>query len=109
MGNQTLQPIESGFHKARSVAPATARWSLFTEKVQGEGSRRSIQSKPRRNRGLSARMSGLPVASVAKVSQIVTLPRRLLTKFVGKIPRAKLDLILAAVDTVLGKPSVKER
>ena len=54
-------------------------------------------------------MSGLPVASVAKVSQIVTLPRRLLTKFVGKIPRAKLDLILAAVDTVLGKPSVKER
>jgi mRNA-degrading endonuclease toxin of MazEF toxin-antitoxin module len=54
-------------------------------------------------------MSGLPIDSVAKVSQIVTLPRCLLTKFVGELPRAKLNLILAGVDTILGKPSVKER
>jgi mRNA interferase MazF len=58
---------------------------------------------------LSARMSGLPIDSVAKASQIATLPRCLLTKSVGEIPRAKLNLILAEVDTVLGKPAVKER
>jgi hypothetical protein len=40
---------------------------------------------------------------VANVSQIVTLDRELLKELACKLPRAKLELILAGVDVVLGK------
>lgn len=52
---------------------------------------------------LTARMSGLPRDSVANVSLIVALDRELLTERVGKLPRPKLDLVLAGVDVVLGR------
>jgi mRNA interferase MazF len=52
---------------------------------------------------LPARLTGLPKDSVANVSQIITLDRSLLTETVGKLPRAKLELILAGVDVVLGR------
>ena len=52
---------------------------------------------------LSVAMTGLPRDSVANVSQIVTLDRAELEERVGKIPRAKLDLILAGIDIVLGR------
>ena len=52
---------------------------------------------------LSVAMTGLPRDSVANVSQIVTLDRAELEELVGKIPRAKLDLILAGIDIVLGR------
>ena len=55
------------------------------------------------NVSLSPRLTGLPRDSVANVSQIVTLDRVLLTELVSKLPRAKLDLILAGIDGVLGK------
>ena len=55
------------------------------------------------NVSLSARLTGLPKDSVANVSQIVTLDRDLLTERVGKLPRAKLELIFAGIDTVLGR------
>ena len=55
------------------------------------------------NVSLSARLTGLPKDSVANVSQIVTVDRELLTERVGKLPRAKLELILAGIDVVLGK------
>lgn len=55
------------------------------------------------NVALSPRLTGLPWDSVANVSQIVTLDRELITELVGKLPRAKLELILAGVDVVLGK------
>ncbi len=55
------------------------------------------------NVALSARLTGLPKDSVANVSQIVTVDRDLLTKRVGKLPRAKLELILAGIDVVFGK------
>lgn len=55
------------------------------------------------NVSLSRRNTGLPKDSVANVSQIVALDRDLLTERVGKLPRAKLELILAGIDVVLGK------
>jgi mRNA interferase MazF len=52
---------------------------------------------------LTARMTGLPRDSVANVSQIVTVDRAILTERVGKLNAAKLELILAGVDVVLGR------
>ncbi len=52
---------------------------------------------------LAARASGLPKDSVANATQLVTLDRSLLTERVGKLSRAKLDLVLAAVDVALGR------
>lgn len=52
---------------------------------------------------LGARATGLPKDSVANVSQLVTVDRAVLTERVGKLPRAKLDVILAGIDVVLGR------
>jgi mRNA interferase MazF len=52
---------------------------------------------------LSTRLTGLPKDSVANVSQIVTLDKTLLTERVGKLPRAKLQLVLSGIDVVLGR------
>jgi mRNA interferase MazF len=52
---------------------------------------------------LPARLTALPKDSVANVSQIVTLDKGILTERVGKLPRKKLDLILAGIDIVLGR------
>jgi len=52
---------------------------------------------------LSTRLTGLPKDSVANVSQIVTLDKALLTERVGKLPRAKLQLVLSGIDVVLGR------
>ena len=55
------------------------------------------------NVSLSGRLTGLSMDSVANVSQTVTLDKNLLTEHVGKLTRAKLDLLLAGIDVVLGK------
>jgi mRNA interferase MazF len=52
---------------------------------------------------LIARVTGLPKDSVANASQVVTLDRTILTERVGKVPRAKLELILAGIDVILGR------
>jgi mRNA interferase MazF len=52
---------------------------------------------------LTARATGLPKDSVANASQVVTLDKTVLTERTGKIPRAKLDLILAGIDVILGR------
>ena len=52
---------------------------------------------------LSAGTTGLAKDSVANVSQIVSLDRDLLTDRAGKLPRAKLDLVLTGIDVVLGR------
>lgn len=52
---------------------------------------------------LSPRATGLPRESVANVSQVVALDRDLLDECVGKLPQAKLQLILSGIDTVLGR------
>jgi mRNA interferase MazF len=52
---------------------------------------------------LSSRDTGLPKDSVANVSAIVTIDRALLGERVGKLPQAKLGLILRGIDVVLGR------
>jgi mRNA interferase MazF len=52
---------------------------------------------------LSARSTGLPRDSVANVSQIVSLDKTFLTERVGKLSRAKVELVLSGVDVVLGR------
>lgn len=52
---------------------------------------------------LASRLTGLPIDSVANVSQVVTLDKALLTECVGKLPRAQLELVLSGIDVVLGR------
>jgi len=52
---------------------------------------------------LTARATGLPRDSVANVSQIVTLDKKILTERIGNLPAAKLELVLAGIDMVLGR------
>lgn len=52
---------------------------------------------------LGERVTGLPKPSVANVSQVVTLDRNALAERAGHLPAAKLRLILAGVDVVLGR------
>jgi len=52
---------------------------------------------------LGARSTGLPRESVANVSQLVTLDKSQLTERPGKVGKRKLELILAGIDTLLGR------
>ena len=52
---------------------------------------------------LTARSTRLDRTSVANVSQIVAVDRSLLSERVGKISEAKLGLVLAGIDIVLGR------
>ena len=52
---------------------------------------------------LTAHMTRLPKDSVANVSQIVALDRSLLEERVSRLSRAKIDLLFAGVDIVLGR------
>lgn len=55
------------------------------------------------NVALSAGVTGLPKDSVANVSQIVTLDKAALSERVGKLPRAKIELVLSGIDVVLDR------
>ena len=52
---------------------------------------------------LSGRLTGLPEDYVANVSQVRTLDRDLFTERVGKLPRAKVELLFTGIDIVLGR------
>jgi mRNA interferase MazF len=52
---------------------------------------------------LAARDTGLPDDSVANVSQILTIDKSLLGELIGQIGARLLALVLAGVDTVLGR------
>jgi mRNA interferase MazF len=52
---------------------------------------------------LSARVTGLPKDSVANVSQLLTLDKELLAKRVGRLPRAKLELLFFGINQMLDK------
>ncbi len=52
---------------------------------------------------LAPRFTGLSKESVANVSQIITLDKSLLAEHVGKLPKAKLGLIISGIDVVLGR------
>ena len=51
----------------------------------------------------AARMTRLPLDSVANVSQIVTLDRGMLTERVGKLSGPKLEHVLDGIGIVLGR------
>jgi mRNA interferase MazF len=55
------------------------------------------------NVALEAAITGLPKDSVANVSQIVTIDKASLTERAGTLPDAKLELVLAGIDVVLGR------
>jgi mRNA interferase MazF len=55
------------------------------------------------NLSIPARLSGLPKDSVANVWQIISLDKELLTERVSKLSRAKIELLLAGIDIVLGR------
>lgn len=52
---------------------------------------------------LQTRLTGLPKDSVANVSQIITLDKSLLTERVGRLSRAKAELVLAGINVALGR------
>jgi mRNA interferase MazF len=52
---------------------------------------------------LAARATGLPKDSVANVSQVLALDTSLLAERVGKLSRAKTELVLSGIDIVLGR------
>ena len=52
---------------------------------------------------LTSRSTGLTRDSVANVAQLVAVDRTILTERVGKLSSAKLELVLAGIDTVLGR------
>jgi mRNA interferase MazF len=55
------------------------------------------------NVSLAASLTRLPKDSVANVSQVVALDKALLTERVSKLPRAKVELLLAGIDVILGR------
>lgn len=52
---------------------------------------------------LTTRLTRLPKDSVANVSQIVALDKALLSERVSKLSQAKVELLLAGIDVVLGR------
>jgi mRNA interferase MazF len=52
---------------------------------------------------LAARVGGLPRQSVVNVTQVVTLDKADLTEKAGKLSASRLELLLAGIDTMLGR------
>jgi mRNA interferase MazF len=52
---------------------------------------------------LAARITNLEHDSVGNVSQILTIDKVLLTEHVGKLSRAKVNVLLSGIDVVLGR------
>jgi mRNA interferase MazF len=52
---------------------------------------------------LTTGITGLPKDSVANGSQVFTFDKALLIERVSKLPRAKVELIFAGIDRVLGR------
>lgn len=52
---------------------------------------------------LTARATGLPKASVANVSQLVTLDRAALSERAGRLSASNLEIVMSGIDVVLGR------
>ena len=52
---------------------------------------------------ISGRLTGLPKDSVANVSRIISVDKEFLNTRAGRLPRSKLESVLAGIDIVLGK------
>ena len=67
----------------------------LTKNVKWAGAPGNVPLKPRD--------SGLPKESVANASQVLAFDRAVLVERIGKVPAAKLDLVLRGIDVVLGR------
>ena len=52
---------------------------------------------------LPPKHTGLDRDSVANVSQIVTVDKRLLTERVGRVPKRQMEAIFSGIDLVMGR------
>jgi len=52
---------------------------------------------------LPSEVTNLSKDSVANASQIISIDKTLLSERVGKLARAKLELLLAGIDAVVGR------
>jgi mRNA interferase MazF len=52
---------------------------------------------------LPSHITNLPNDSVANASLVISVDKELLIEHVGKLPRAKLELVLAGLDAVVGR------
>ena len=52
---------------------------------------------------LTVQMTGLPRDSIANVSQLVALDRTLLEERVSRVSRARIDLLHAGLDIIVGR------
>jgi mRNA interferase MazF len=52
---------------------------------------------------LAAQRTNLPKDSVANPSQVIAVDKAILTERVGKLSRAKLELVLSGLDVVMGR------
>src|SRR5437016_4214924 len=52
---------------------------------------------------LKSRFTGLHKDSVANVSQLVSIDRRLLLERTGHLSKGKVDLVLSGIDIILGR------
>jgi mRNA interferase MazF len=52
---------------------------------------------------LTSQLTNLPEDSVANASLVISMDKELLIEHVGKLTRAKLELVLAGLDAVLGR------
>lgn len=52
---------------------------------------------------LTSQLTNLPEDSVANASLVISMDKDLLIEHVGKLTRAKLELVLAGLDAVLGR------
>lgn len=52
---------------------------------------------------LGSKITNLPQDSVANASLVIALDKQLLVEHVSKLPRAKLELVLAGLDAILGR------
>ena len=96
------------------IAQGEVWWAELTDPTgSGPGFRRPVVVVPLTsnlrwadapgNVRLTARMTGLPRDSVANVSQILTVDRAILRDRTGRVTHAKLELVMAGLDVVLGR------
>jgi mRNA interferase MazF len=52
---------------------------------------------------LTSRITGLPKDSVANVAQLIVLDKEMLVERAGKLPRAKMELMMSGIDIILGR------
>ncbi len=98
-------------HRVRSGIPRAgggcSGWQLKPE-PDWHGRLHSPQQQPQvglgsRKRPAGAHWTSLPRDSVANVSPLINIDQQMLTARAEKIPRSQLELVLAGIDTALGR------